>query len=137
MGVHWKLWRNTRHLYADVRSHVLHPYLPEDAYFAISQGLREGSKLSPLLFNIAVNDMQTYFESHQLGVHMQTKECQTYAGIWQYADNVALVAHTPEELQRMLDHLRSYCADHALIININKTKIVEYNNTLPPASYTV
>jgi hypothetical protein len=81
--------------------------------------------------------MQAHFKSHQLRVYMQTTECQTYAGIWQYADDVALVAHTPEELQRMLDHLRSYCADHALIININKTKIVEYNTTLPPAPYTV
>jgi hypothetical protein len=137
MGVQGKLWRNTRHLYANVKSHVLHPHLPEDAYFAIPQGLREGSKLSPLLFNIAVNDMQAYFQNHQLGVHMQTTMCRTYAGIWQYADDVALVADSPAELQRMLDHLRSYCADHALIININKTKTVEFNTTLPPASYTV
>jgi hypothetical protein len=137
MGVQGKLWKNTRHLYADVKSHVLHPYLPDDAYFAIPQGLREGSKLSPLLFNIAVNDMQAYFESHQLGVQMQTSECQTFAGIWQYADDVALVANSPEELQLMLNHLRTYCADHALIININKTKIVEYNTSLPPATYTV
>lgn len=52
-------WAVTRQLYSNVQSRVTHPDIPPDDFFDIPQGLREGSKLSPLLFNIAVKDMES------------------------------------------------------------------------------
>jgi hypothetical protein len=54
-GISGHLWRNTSNLYASVKGR---------AQFDIPQGLREGSKLSSLLFNSAVNDMTTHFLRH-------------------------------------------------------------------------
>jgi hypothetical protein len=45
------------------------------------------------------------------------------------ADDVALVASTPEELQRMIDRLQQYCNNKGLTINLQKTKIVEFRTT--------
>jgi hypothetical protein len=46
---------------------VAHPDIPPDDFFDIPQGLREGSKLSPLLFNLAVNDMEAELLKQQPG----------------------------------------------------------------------
>jgi hypothetical protein len=107
-----------------------------DEFFEIPQGLRKGSKLSPLLFNLAVNDMWKYFQTAPhgpLGVTMITSLCEEYAGVWQYADDVALVASSPPELQRMLDCLQQYCSGKGLTINLQKTKIVEFPTSAQPA----
>jgi hypothetical protein len=57
-GVRGHLWRVTKQLYSHSKSRVAHPEIPPGEFFNIPQGLREGSKLSPLLFNLAVNDME-------------------------------------------------------------------------------
>jgi hypothetical protein len=68
---------------------------------------------------------------------MSTNICEEFAGVWQYADDVALVASSPSELQNMIKHLQTYCRDCALIINLHKTKIVEFKNQdQPSCSYT-
>ena len=41
-----RLWRNIRALYANMRSRVIHP---EDDYFNVEIGAREGSVLSRIL----------------------------------------------------------------------------------------
>ncbi len=71
-GVQGHLWRVIRQLYSDSRSRVAHPKIPPTAFFDIPQGLREGSKLSPLLFNLAVNDM----ESQLIGAHTRSGAIQ-------------------------------------------------------------
>jgi hypothetical protein len=58
-GIKGPLWEVTRQLYSDVKSRVAHQEIPPDEFFEIPQGLRKGSKLSPLLFNLAVNDMES------------------------------------------------------------------------------
>ncbi len=76
--------------------------------------------------------MREYFRTAPggaLGVTMATPTCEEYAGVWQYADNVALVAPTPEELQRMINLLQQYCNNKGLTINLQKTKIVEFCTT--------
>lgn len=46
-----------------------HPEIPPDDFFHILQGLREGSKLSPLLFNLDVDDMNKVLTAPQPGTH--------------------------------------------------------------------
>jgi hypothetical protein len=119
-----------------VKSRVAHPEIPPEEFFDIPQGLREGSKLSPLLFNIAVNDM----ESELLrpcalgrggpGVWVQTRsptgrQARIQASVWQYADDVALVAASEQDLALLLARLSEYCHKRGLIINYSKSKVME------------
>ena len=46
-----------------------------------------------------------------------------------YADDLALVATSPEDLQLKLNLLHEYCKKWKLNINLSKTKIVEFNKT--------
>jgi hypothetical protein len=135
-GVRGHLWEVIRQLYSDVKSRVAHPEIPPEEFFDIPQGLREGSKLSPLLFNIAVNDM----ESELLrpcapgrggpGVWIQTRtptgrQVCIQASVWQYADDVALVAASEQDLALLLARLSEYCHKRGLIINYSKSKVME------------
>ena len=51
----------------------------------------------------------------------------TLVRILLYADDGALVAESPQDLQRMLDALREYCGLWRLHVNVKKTKVVVFN----------
>jgi hypothetical protein len=44
-----------------------------------------------------------------------------------YADDGALVAESVEDLQRMLDALKAYCAKWRMFVNVDKTEAVVFN----------
>jgi hypothetical protein len=135
-GIKGPLWEVTRQLYSDVKSRVAHPEIPPDEFFEIPQGLREGSKLSPLLFNLAVNDMENELlrpypdRRGAPGVWVPSKDqsgrhTRIVASVWQYADDVALVASSELELALLLARLAEYCYKRGLTINYNKSKVME------------
>jgi len=43
-----------------------------------------------------------------------------------YADNLALMSHTPAGLQKQLDVLQAFCCERQLIVNVKKTKVVMF-----------
>ena len=117
-GVTGRLWRNIRALYANMRSRVIHPGIPNDDFFNIEIGVREGSVLSPILFLVAVDDMREYLEKRPF--HHARPEPQAKPGhrhkrarkatppgvrigevsvaILQYVHDAVLLARSPEEL---------------------------------------
>jgi hypothetical protein len=44
-----------------------------------------------------------------------------------YADDLALVAESPQQLQQLLDHLHTFCSAHCLTVNITKSEVVAFN----------
>ena len=46
-----------------------------------------------------------------------------------YADDGALVASSAEDLQYMLDVLKSYCANWRMFYNIAKTKVIKFESS--------
>ena len=88
-------------------------------------GLRQGCILSPCLFSFYIADLPKYLEE---------KGCK---GVWLhdgwirallYADDGALLASTPADLQRMLEVLKEYCSKWRMFVNNEKTEIVVFNN---------
>jgi hypothetical protein len=43
-----------------------------------------------------------------------------------YADNLALMSHTPAGLQKQLDVLQTFCCERQLTVNVKKTKVVVF-----------
>ncbi len=43
-----------------------------------------------------------------------------------YADDLALMSHTPVGLQKQLDVLQAFCCDRQLTVNVKKTKVVVF-----------
>jgi hypothetical protein len=127
-GVRGRLWRSIRRLFSQAKSRVLHPHVDKDDFFEVPQGLREGSKLSPVLFNVLVNSLEEDLKKAGLGATISrgNGEGELYFGCLQFSDDVALCASSQEELQKMLDFFQNWCADNVVTINHDKTEVLEF-----------
>ena len=90
--------------------------------FTVSQGVKQGCLLSPVLFSLYLNDLNDVLPH---GV--------TIAGIkikvLLYADDIVLLSNSPVELQKMIDALYNYCSMWGLILNLNKSKILVFRKS--------
>ena len=72
--------------------------------FPTLQGVCQGAILSPLLYCIFVDDLLSTLELSGLGVRIG----EVFYGAPMYANDLALVASSPEEQQAMLDIVSRY-----------------------------
>ena len=94
-------------------------------FFAVTRGVRQGCPLSPILFNLYVNDIFTIMNQNNESEIFLNKEVPINALM--YADDLILLSDTPEGLQRQIDKLSKYCDDWRLNINLKKTKMMIFN----------
>ena len=120
-----------------MRSRVIHPGIPNDDFFNIEIGVREGSVLNPILFLVAVDDMREYLANRHAGPSAQSKPGHRHkrfkntnqpglrignisVAILQYVDDAVLLARSPEELQHMIYVIAQYCSENRLTLNPRK-----------------
>ena len=94
-------------------------------WFKVGTGLRQGCLLSPLLFNIYINDsaMQIKEKCHGVKLGDGEKVC-----VLIYADDMVLISETEKDLQDMLDILHEWCTTWDVLVNLDKSKIVHYRS---------
>ena len=68
-------------------------------------GVKQGDALSPLLFSLYVNELTLALNQAGLGVHVGNEN----VSILLYADDIVLLASSPENLQLMLDIVLDWC----------------------------
>ena len=96
--------------------------------FRLTNGTRQGSVLSPVLFSVYLDDLLKQLRGLQLGCHI--------GGYWfggcGYADDLILLAPNREVLQRMLLVCQNYAGEHNLVFSTDpvpaksKTKCVYF-----------
>ena len=72
-------------------------------YISIRRGVRQGGSSSPLCFNFIPNELVRAIRRAGLGVKIRTDIGEMQVGILLYADDIALLANTKEELQTLCD----------------------------------
>ena len=88
-----------------------------------SKGLKQGDVLSPMLFNLFVNDLKDIFDDKNEPVDLYNIKLNHLL----YADDLILMSKTKEGLQACLDNLGSYCDKWNLRVNIEKSKTMIFN----------
>ena len=90
--------------------------------FPVSSGVKQGCLLSPTLFNLFINSLIAEIKKLGLGV----KCGELLLAILAFADDIALIAESEQELQAMLGALYSWCNTWLLQINPTKSKVVHF-----------
>ena len=89
--------------------------------FSINQGVRQGGILSTCLYKIYIDELLRIVKSKRLGLCIGT----VYIGCPTYADDVALMALSPDELQIMIYEALNYSKKNRYQIHPVKTSVVD------------
>ena len=102
--------------------------------FPSNIGLKQGCNLSPILFNLFINDFIDGLRSHN-------KSAACLQGLpincLLYADDLVLISESEEGLQDLLDKLYQFASSWFLEINPKKTKCVTFSRSVKGTNKTM
>ncbi|KAK2192146.1 hypothetical protein NP493_37g02011 [Ridgeia piscesae] len=108
----------------------------QSAFFDSHVGLRQGKYLSPLLFALHLNYMETFFPVLKWNtlklIDKQYNDSNDGINgmlnlfVLLYADDIVIMAEIEHDMQRNLDILNEYCICNKLNVKISKTKIMVF-----------
>ncbi len=96
--------------------------------FPIDRGVRQGCPLSPILFNLFINDVLNNCE--KFGVNIGNKKC--CGGL--FADDIVLIAPSEKNLQKLLNRVFRWANKNEMTFGINKcaTMVIKPINYISP-----
>lgn len=124
-GISGKMYRTIRALYMNTESAIITPYGLTDS-FTSDLGTRQGAVLSPFLFSLVISPIVDELHELDLGVRLGTI---LIPGLL-YADDIILLAETPQQLSAMLDHATHLFHDWRFTVSDKKSQIVILGNDL-------
>ena len=92
-------------------------------FFAYEKGVQQGNPLSPLLFNLYINDIFEEIKNDS----MVTLDDEYKFNTLMYADDLIIISTTLDGLQKSLNALNAYCDKWKLNINHKKTKSMVFS----------
>ena len=136
-GITGKLFRVVQNIYKSIKSCVMINGI-SSLYFNYFVGVRQGENLSPLLFALFLNDIESFCSSKQrstlkyidkLYARCNIDNIILHLFLLLYADDTIVTAESETGLQTNLDLLKAYCDLNQLSVNISKTKVMVFTRS--------
>ena len=86
--------------------------------FNMSNGIRQGSVLSPLLFSVYVDDFSSELNNTRIGCHVANRAVNNFS----YADDLVLVAPSAAALNELIGVCEMLAGSHYITYSTNKSK---------------
>ena len=98
-------------------------------FFASECGVRQGENLSPMLFALYLNDLESFLLSggvETLNLEIATNELNLYLELLLllYADETVIFSNNKENFKKGLNEFYKYCQMWKLNVNFSKTEII-------------
>ena len=88
--------------------------------FPCNRGVRQGCVLSPVLFALFLNDLNTHIKASSQGVLVDGERIHSLL----YADDLVLIARDRKDLQAQLNALDNFSTALKIEVNMDKTKVM-------------
>ena len=88
----------------------------------MNNGVRQGGILSPLLFNVYINDLSISLSKLPTG-------CCTGENVinhLMYADDIVLLSPSAKGMQRLLDNAYTYGCEYDILFNSKKSHVNDF-----------
>ena len=110
-------------MYAEIKSCILLNGVKSE-YFNCEKGVRQGENLSPLLFSLYLNDLESFLESKNgsgIEIAINNENAELYIKLFAilYADDTILMSDDEKHFQNLLNYFAEYCKKWHLKINIS------------------
>ena len=96
--------------------------------FQVSNGVRQGGVLSPILFTIYVDSLLESLRASGRGCHWEDH----FSGALCYADDLTILAPCPDALRKMLAHSEEFAESHGIHFNASKMQLICFRRTSQP-----
>ena len=100
--------------------------------FSVSNGVRQGGVLSPILFTVYLDELFARLSNLGVGCHFGN----TFVGGLGYADDIVLLAPSPSALRMLLRECEVFALQFGLTFNAAKTQLICFQRakmkTFPP-----
>lgn len=128
IGISCKMLTMLKAIYSNVKSCIKLNMQISD-FFDVTEGLKQGEPLSPLLFLLFINDITKTIDFNQLDEN-DLNFLSIYLIL--FADDIVLFTTNPLSLQHQLDNVQGYSIKWGLKINKAKTKICVFRKGHQP-----
>ena len=88
-------------------------------------GLKQGCPLSPMLFNLYIDDIKEIYDDLCEPVALQSTKLNHFL----YADDLVIISLSKEGLQRCLDKTHLYAETNLITISVKKSKSMIFNTS--------
>ncbi len=89
--------------------------------FPVKRGVKQGDILSPMFFNIFINDVIPLFQEPD---SIPPKLKLSTLGCLLYADDLVILSTSQQGLQASMNKLQNYCEKWKLEVNMAKSKVM-------------
>ena len=125
-------------MYKDTKSRIVYKNSMSE-FFLCSNGIRQVENVSPFLFALFLNDLETFLETCDVeGLKTVSSELKDKLNLYLkffiilYADDTVIMAESAADLQKQLDSFSDYCDIWRLKVNVEKSKIVVFSQGRTP-----
>ena len=119
LGLKGNFYESMRAIYSNVRCSV-----KVNGVLNVSSGLKQGCLLSPMLFNLCLNDLAVKLKSLGCSIDIDGE----VVPIILYADDIVLLAENEQDSQQLLNVLNEWCKEWDMVTNLEKSNVVHFRN---------